>query len=555
MDEKKTILDPEFYKKAYEEEKKANQALRQELNQAREVLTETREMARIFKEQALFGLYIIQEGKLVYLNDFTAKLTEYSVEEMLGWDRQEVSKVIHPDDRRFVMEQARKKEEGRSDDIVSQYEHRLVTKSGKTKWVRLFSRQISHMNKPALMAVTVEITKHKKAEDALRESEEKYRNVVQNALEAICVIQDGRFKYFNPKAVKLFGYAAEELEHLPSEDTIYPKDRALVTSRRLQKESGEPVLDIYSHRIITGDGRIRWVEIKSVTITWNSEPAILVFLTDITERKRSEELMIQSEKMMSVGGLAAGMAHEINNPLGVILQGTQIILRRFSPEFKKNLVAAEKYKLDLSDLQYYLKDRGILDYLTAIQESGKKAAKIITEMLRFSRKSESKMAPVDIVRVLEKSLELGQQDYDLKKKFDFRNIKIEKDFEAHSVMVPCMETEIEQVILNLLKNAAQSFTEKTVKEQPTIILRVKIEKDMAIIEVEDNGPGIHESIKKRIFEPFFTTKPIGLGTGLGLSVSYMIISNNHGGTMEVESEFGTGSKFIIRLPLESELMT
>ncbi|MCP4629670.1 MAG: GHKL domain-containing protein, partial [bacterium] len=116
--------------------------------------------------------------------------------------------------------------------------------------------------------------------------------------------------------------------------------------------------------------------------------------------------------------------------------------------------------------------------------------------------------------------------------------------------IPCTETEIEQVLLNLLTNAAWAMANEKSSDPPRITLLIDVEKEMARIEVEDNGPGMDEETRKRIFEPFFTTKPVGEGTGLGLSVSYMIITNNHKGVMEVESEPGKGAKFVIRLPLD-----
>lgn len=125
-----------------------------------------------------------------------------------------------------------------------------------------------------------------------------------------------------------------------------------------------------------------------------------------------------------------------------------------------------------------------------------------------------------------------------------------RDYAHQLTEVPCIVTEIEQVILNLLRNSAQAMAEiKERKNTSKIILRTKREAEHVQIEIQDNGPGMDEKIRTRIFEPFFTTKTVGLGTGLGLSVSYFIITKNHRGTMSVESEPGRGAKFIIRLPL------
>ncbi|MCP4754252.1 MAG: PAS domain S-box protein, partial [Proteobacteria bacterium] len=283
---------------------------------------ESDEKFRLLSEQSLMGISIFQDGVYQYVNDATSQLNEYSIEEMMAMKAEEFAKMIHPDDLNFVMTQFRKKQAGKSG-YTANYAYRGITKSGKVKWIEQYSKTINYRGRTADLVTVVDITERKKAEEALKASEEKYRNVVMNAIEAICVIQGGRFQYFNPEAVRLFGYPPRELERLPSDETVYRDDRALVSARRLQRETGESETAVYSHRIVTKEGRIRWVEIKSVTIVWNGKPAVLVFLSDITERKQSEELMIQTEKMMSIGGLAAGMAHEINNPLGGILQGIQ----------------------------------------------------------------------------------------------------------------------------------------------------------------------------------------------------------------------------------------
>jgi len=144
---------------------------------------------------------------------------------------------------------------------------------------------------------------------------------------------------------------------------------------------------------------------------------------EIAERKKTRELMIQTEKMMSLGGLAAGMAHEINNPLGAILQGAQNLERRLSPDLKKNIQAAEKYGIDLNNLQAYLEERNIPEFLHGIKTSGQKAAKTVLDMLQFSRKSESKIVLTNLVDLIENALELAGKSYNLKKQYDFRSIE------------------------------------------------------------------------------------------------------------------------------------
>jgi PAS domain S-box-containing protein len=284
----------------------------------------------------------------------------------------------------------------------------------------------------------------------------------------------------------------------------------------------------------------------------NGVEGAVIRIDDVTHKVRMEEMMIQTEKMMSVGGLAAGMAHELNNPLGGMLQGVQNVQRRLSPDLKSNHAAAEEIGIDLNKLRAYMEKREVLSFLDGIKESGRKASQIISNMLQFSRKSESLMAPTNLLKMLDNVLELAGKNYDLEKRFDFRNIIITREFAADLPLIPCTDTEIEQVILNLLRNAAWAMVNEKKGKPPQIILRVHLEDHMVRIEIEDNGPGMEEDVRKKIFEPFFTTKPLGEGTGLGLSVSNMIITNNHQGTLEVESEPGEGTKFIIRLPVERD---
>jgi signal transduction histidine kinase len=263
-----------------------------------------------------------------------------------------------------------------------------------------------------------------------------------------------------------------------------------------------------------------------------------------------ETMMIQTEKMMSVGGLAAGMAHEINNPLGGMLQSLQNVIRRLSPGLPANEAEAEACGTRLEIIRRYLEKREILRFLDNIRVSGERASHVVENMLSFSRRSESRKAPVDLSVLLDKAVELAAHDYDLKKKFDFRHIRIERRYDADMPLVPCAATEIEQVVLNLLRNAAQAMREgETPAPSPCITLHLRKEQECAVIEIADNGPGMDETRIKRIFEPFFTTKEVGVGTGLGLSVSYFIVTNNHGGAMTAESAPGEGASFIIRLPL------
>jgi len=298
------------------------------------------------------------------------------------------------------------------------------------------------------------------------------------------------------------------------------------------------------------DEHIYYEDITIYPLVSDNETGAVIRIDHITERVQMEELMVQSEKMRSIAGLAAGMAHEINNPLSVITQGVQNITRRLDPGLQKNIEVALKYDVDLEKLKGFLDERRIFSFLDNSQQAVERAAGIVKNMLMFSRKSDSQHCLVDMRNVIENAIALGSSDYDMRKRYDFKFVDIIKEYDPDLPPVNCCASEIEQVLLNLFKNALQAMEDITIEgHKPLFHVRLFKEESKVHIEIEDNGPGMDENVRTRIFEPFFTTKPVGVGTGLGLSVSYMIITQNHGGTFEVESELGHGTKFIIHLPL------
>ena len=309
--------------------------------------------------------------------------------------------------------------------------------------------------------------------------------------------------------------------------------------------------------------RVTWVkddEPKHYALTFyplmgGAGRGVVIRIDDITQRLSLEEMMVQSEKMLSVGGLAAGMAHEINNPLGAILHNVQNIRRRLSPDLPKNLEHAEQAGIELETVNHYLQSREVPQLLDGIQQAGARAAKIVTHMLSFSRLSNRQMAPCDLPALIDQAVEIAGNDFDLTIGFDFKGQAIIRQFDPQLGPVPGTANELEQVLLNLLKNAAQAIHLREDDSEPgRIILRTRLNPPWAEIQVEDNGIGMSENVRKRTFEPFFTTKEIGQGTGLGLSVSYFIITNNHKGQMEVHSTLGQGTCFTLRLPLAGSQM-
>jgi PAS domain S-box-containing protein len=380
----------------------------------------------------------------------------------------------------------------------------------------------------------------------------KTRNLLNNILESmpsavIGLDEHGRITHWNASAQTLCDLPRESAIGRDIADALPLLASHMSTLQTALQERTAQRLDLLAMR--QGD-LVRLLDIQFYPLVANGLTGVVIRLDDVTERERLREMMIQSEKMASVGGLAAGMAHEINNPLSSILQAAQICQMQIDPDVPANRQAAEDCGCPIEVVRCYLEKRRILKFLDGIREAGARAAQIVASMLEFSRKSESRRAPTDVNESLDKSVALAATDYDLKKRYDFRHIAILKDYAPDLPKVPCTRTEIEQVVLNLLKNAAQAFAGRSNDAPPpTIALRTRRLGDFVRIEVEDNGPGMTEAVRKRIFEPFFTTKEPGQGTGLGLSVCYFIITTNHGGMIRVESQPGKGSTFLIDLPL------
>lgn len=270
----------------------------------------------------------------------------------------------------------------------------------------------------------------------------------------------------------------------------------------------------------------------------------------LEEKNELEAMMLQTEKMDSLGKLSAGMAHEINNPLSAVLQGAQNLRRRLDISNKKTIDSIEHFGLDVVAFKKFLKHRKILKFTQMIEVSGNRAANIVANMLSFSRTSEGQREIIDSESLVEKVLGYLAADYDLKSDYDFKRIEISVNVSDDAQVIYGISNEIEQVLLNIIKNAAQAAIGVAERRTPKIWIKVSGDQRASVIEIKDNGTGIEEDIVKRLFDPFYTTKPVGHGTGLGLFVAYFIVTKHHQGTLNVHSIPGQFTTFIIKLPKE-----
>lgn len=403
-----------------------------------------------------------------------------------------------------------------------------------------------------IIHTSVDITDRKKNEEILL----RLSSIVEHTVDLISTFTpEGHIDYLNRAGYELlqipfdFNIKSIKLQdlHPPWVHKIITEE-ALPTAKQKGVWFGETAIKCF-------DGKE--IPVSQVMMAHRSfDGKITYFSTimrDISYIRRIDEMMLQNEKMMTIGSLAAGMAHEINNPLGVIVQGVQTIMMKFSPDFEQNRKLADEIGIDLGKLNDYLEKNEIFSYLMGIREAGIRAADIVSGMLQFSRRSSGVKKYVDVIPLIERCIALVSKDYDFKKKYDFKKIRIIKKFDPTITQIYCIQNEIEQVIVNLLKNAAQALME--VRREgflPQIEIVTKREEHNALIEIIDNGIGIDEYSKKHMFEPFYTTKSPGEGTGLGLSVAFFIVHKNHGGSILVDSEINRGTKMSIRLPWKSE---
>ncbi len=389
-----------------------------------------------------------------------------------------------------------------------------------------------------------DVTEQHRSQEATEDALKLFTTVFHLSPEALALVdKTGRILHANAEFTRLTDTSATLPEYIGSISLFSERLAELHNLVLLQGQTLRRELEV---------GRPDGTRIPLVVIarplSLHGESHMLLALRDMTEHHRVQELLVQTEKMLSLGGIAAGIAHEINNPLGIILQSAQNAELRLRPDFLKNRQIAEELGVNLDDLSRYLEARGIPGFLADIREAGGRAATIVRTMLDFSRKSESKRALVAVHEMIENAISLASKDYDLKKHYDFRQITIERDFAAKLPPVFVSQTEIEQVLLNLLRNAAQALHEAPPADGPRIRITTRANAGTIHLTVTDNGPGIPPAIGARIFEPFFTTKPPGQGTGLGLAVSYFIVQN-HGGRLWVESQPGQGASFHLELPI------
>lgn len=329
-----------------------------------------------------------------------------------------------------------------------------------------------------------------------------------------------------------------------------------------------PMLQDYSDEIITALKESRTVTLERVPYLdgdlnsyykvscypLSAIPGVVVIqIDDVTQRELLEQRILQTEKMHSMDGLAAGIAHEVNNPLSAIINGVQNIGRRLSLTRQANLETATALDVDLGKIKEYLEQREITFFLESIEEGALRASNIVSNMLKFSISEVNSSEPCDINLLLEQALKFVEKDYTLNNLKSFTDIKIELKLDSALPQIKVLPMELQQVFVNLLRNAEQAISARKL-EAPAdyrgkITIETKIEAGVATVVVGDNGCGMNNKVLRKVFDPYFSTRQKTGGHGLGLSTVYRIIKTLLEGEIEVRSAVNVGTQFIISLKL------
>jgi PAS domain S-box-containing protein len=511
-----------------------------------ESLRESEVLFRAIVENSHNAICILNEhGKITWINNRMIEISHYSREQLLNADS--FISFIASESIDFVKRNFYNHLKGLPFEPV--YCFQFLRPDGEKRTVEKHTVGFTDKyGKRNLIIHMLDITELKQAEESLKESESRWRSYVEHAPYGVIITdKKGTFLQVNPQACKITGFTIDTFVKLRFSDLL-PDDlrkEELLFFNTLIK-NGEYHGEM---RFFHNSGEKRWWTIAAVCITENM---YVVFVSDITNRKIAEEEHLRleaqlrhSQKMDSIGELAAGIAHEINNPVGFVLGNSETIieyvnaLKTYISLYEKNSSPEELLQQrDTLDIDYIMKD---IDSLLGDNLSGLNRVKeIVSNLKDFARLDTAQFTETDIEDNLRKTLAIAKSE--LKYEIDVHTI-----FGSVS-HVYCNPGEMNQVFLNLVINAAQAIKEQKRSNKGNITIATSEDDYSVYCDISDDGPGIPLEIQTRIFEPFFTTKDVGKGTGLGLSIAYDIIVNKHNGTLNVKSEPGNGASFRIQLP-------
>jgi two-component system, cell cycle sensor histidine kinase and response regulator CckA len=497
-----------------------------ERKKAEEALRQSEEKYRVVVEKAQEAILVAQDGVLRFVNPKTIELVSYAEEELIG---KPITNFLYPDDREMVLDRHMRRLRGEV--FQSRYTFRVVEKGGAVKWVEIDSAVISWEGRPAALIFMSDITERKGAEEALRKSEEFNRGLMDHAPFGIVYLSgDGTIEYANPATNRIAGIPDGQVSPVLGQNIFeLPglKDRLKAQEIFRRLVEGEPLSDIeLPYTSSMGRDTLLLVAATPRFGTDGTVAGAILMFTNISERKRAEQLQIETARYRAVADLAGGVAHNFNNLLQIVIGNLELAL------------------MDL--------ERGnfahIRDSLEKVLESSRFGAETVRRLQSFAGIRDHVQVPqrgvFDLTGIVRHAAEMSRTWWKTIPEKQGRRVSLNTRLQD-GCLVQCEKNELFDVVVNLVKNATEA-----IRQDGVIDIETRVEGDRVILEVMDTGVGMSEQNLQRLFNPFFTTKAQA-GSGLGLASSRKIIENC-GGNILAKSSEGKGATFTIVLPLVKE---
>lgn len=481
------------------------------------------------------GVNYIREGKIAYVNPAFCRISGYSESEILD---QSTDIFFGPDSPIRIAADFPKLLRKEANTLHTEVEAK--NKAGETLYIESITTIGNLEGQDCLIGIFNDIT-------ARKQLEARYGLIFEAANDSILVLDPMDLKIIdvNPKAIELYEYSRKELLGMSVTDITLPnssKDNGQSTDSTDNEQISWPV-GVYPRIQIRKDGERIPVEVSSALTYWEGKKAIISIIRDVTEQRRLQQQLMQADKLASLGSLVAGIAHEINNPNNFITFNIPILEDYWKEAFPiLDAYAANHPEWMLLGMTYTEFRLDVIKLLNNMEHGSERINNIVGELRNFARIQKDEFrALVDIHKLVDRVITLtGKQVGKLVKSY---RVELADNLPE----IPVNPARIEQVLINLVLNAAQAAD----KEDSYVLLSAK--KDplipgQVVFAVEDNGCGMDDAVKARIFDPFFTTKDGVEGTGLGMSISYAIIQD-HGGNISVTSLPGRGTTVNVTLPV------